>query len=227
MYWPVDRDKVDLVIRPMRHLAWAAMRSPAVVTALVGMVALAIPMGVGRFAFTPILPMMHADAGLTITAGGWLAFANYAGTLGGALAATVVRALLPAAVRGGLVAIGVVTVAMGLETRFAGWVALRALAGVATGWVRPLASAWALEQLALRPPVLRSTVFSGYGVGIAATGGVCLGLMQVSARSSAAWLILGVLSLALTVAVWRFFEGDGGRPIAPRGDASQAPTPRG
>jgi len=36
---------------------------------------------------------MHADAGLTITAGGWLAFANYAGTLGGALAATVVRGM--------------------------------------------------------------------------------------------------------------------------------------
>jgi len=97
------------------------------------MVALAIPMGVGRFAFTPILPMMQADAGLSITAGGWLAFANYAGTLGGALAAMAVRAPLPVAIRGGLVAIGGATVAMGLEGRFAVWIALRALAGVATG----------------------------------------------------------------------------------------------
>jgi MFS family permease len=169
------------------------MRSPRA-AALVGMVALAIPMGVGRFAFTPILPMMHADAGLTIAAGGWLAFANYAGTLGGALAATAVRAPLPAAIRGGLVAIGVVTLAMSLETRFVGWVVLRALAGAATGWVLPLASAWALERLAGQPDVLRSTVFSGYGVGIASAGGVCLGLMQLSAPSRTAWLILGALA---------------------------------
>src|SRR2546430_8245634 len=42
-----------------------------------GMVALAVPMGVGRFAFTPILPMMQVDAGLSIAAGAWLASANY------------------------------------------------------------------------------------------------------------------------------------------------------
>ena len=186
------------------------MRSP-VVTALVGMVALAIPMGVGRFAFTPILPMMQADAGLSITAGGWLAFANYAGTLGGALAAMTVRAPLPAAIRGGLVAIGVATVAMGLEGRFAVWIALRALAGAATGWALPLASAWALERLALRPPALRATVFAGYGVGIAVAGGVCLALMQVATRSRTAWLILGGLSLVLTAVVWRYFADDGDR----------------
>ena len=190
------------------------MRSP-VVTALVGMVALAIPMGVGRFAFTPILPMMQADAGLSITAGGWLAFANYAGTLGGALAAMTVRAPLPAAIRGGLVAIGVATVAMGLEGRFTAWIALRALAGAATGWVLPLASAWALERLALQSPALRSTVFAGYGVGIAVAGGVCLALMQVATRSRTAWLILGGLSLALTAVVWRRFADDGGpSPVA-------------
>jgi len=190
------------------------MRSP-VVTALVGMVALAIPMGVGRFAFTPILPMMQADAGLSITAGGGLAFANYAGTLGGALAAMTVRVPLPAAIRGGLVAIGVATVAMGLESRFAIWIALRALAGAATGWVLPLASAWALERLALQPPALRATVFAGYGVGIAVAGGVCLALMQSPTQSRTAWLILGGLSLVLTAVVWRYFGDDGGgSPVA-------------
>jgi predicted MFS family arabinose efflux permease len=199
------------------------MRSP-VVTALVGMVALAIPMGVGRFAFTPILPMMQADAGLSITAGGWLAFANYAGTLGGALAAMTVRAPLPTAIRGGLVAIGVATVAMGLEGRFAIWIALRALAGAATGWVLPLASAWALERLALQPPALRATVFAGYGVGIAVAGGVCLALMQGPTQSPTAWLSLGGLSLVLTAVVWRYFADDGDR--SPGGRAELAAPAR-
>ncbi|HEX7045817.1 MAG TPA: YbfB/YjiJ family MFS transporter, partial [Burkholderiales bacterium] len=47
--------------------------------AAVGLVALAIAMGIGRFAFTPILPMMQEDAGLSVAAGGWLASANYLG----------------------------------------------------------------------------------------------------------------------------------------------------
>jgi uncharacterized MFS-type transporter YbfB len=122
-----------------------------------------------------------------------------------------VRAPLPAAIRGGLVVMGAATVAMGLESRFAVWIGLRALAGAATGWVLPLAPAWALERLAPRPPALRATVFAGYGVGIAAAGGVCLALMQAATRSRTAWLIMGGLSLTLTAVAWRRFADDGGR----------------
>ena len=40
------------------------------VIALSGMVALAMAMGIGRFAFTPMLPMMQVNAGLSVAAGG-------------------------------------------------------------------------------------------------------------------------------------------------------------
>ena len=49
--------------------------------AVAGLLALAVGMGIGRFAFTPILPMMQEDAGLSIAMGGWLASANYIGYL--------------------------------------------------------------------------------------------------------------------------------------------------
>src|SRR3989442_15598787 len=105
------------------------------------MVALAVPMGVGRFAFTPILPMMQLDAGLSIAAGAWLASANYLGTLIGALAATAVRVPIQPAVRGGLVTIGLATLAMGLERRVPAWIPRRLIAGIATGGVLPFAPA--------------------------------------------------------------------------------------
>src|SRR6266849_1091103 len=68
--------------------------SPTVV-ALAGLTALAVAMGIGRFAFTPVLPMMQIDAGLSVAAGGWLASVNYVGSLLGALAAMALRVAAP------------------------------------------------------------------------------------------------------------------------------------
>ena len=53
--------------------------------ALAGLVSLAVAMGIGRFAFTPLLPMMLHDGVLDLAAGSWLASANYLGDLVGAM----------------------------------------------------------------------------------------------------------------------------------------------
>ena len=47
--------------------------------ALAGAAALAIAMGIGRFAFTPLLPMMLADGVIDLPGASWLASANYLG----------------------------------------------------------------------------------------------------------------------------------------------------
>ena len=63
-----------------------APRSDSALTVAVsGLAALAVAMGIGRFAFTPILPMMQADHGISVAQGGWLASANYLGYLAGSL----------------------------------------------------------------------------------------------------------------------------------------------
>ena len=160
------------------------VRAPAAVAAA-GLVALAVAMGVGRFAFTPILPMMQADAGVSVAAGGWLASANYAGYLVGALSAIGLRMAAATAIRGGLVAIGLATLGMGLKDGFVIWLVLRALAGVASAWVLISVSAWCLQRLAsLRAPALGGTVFAGVGTGIAAAGALCLALMHAAASSA-------------------------------------------
>ena len=66
------------------------MSSPVVI-ALAGLTALGVAMGIGRFAFTPILPMMQQDAAVSVGEGGWLASANYLGYLLGALSAVGLR----------------------------------------------------------------------------------------------------------------------------------------
>ncbi len=54
-----------------------------------GILALAAAMGIGRFAYTPILPAMLDAGGLDTAAVGVFASANYAGYLAGALAAAL------------------------------------------------------------------------------------------------------------------------------------------
>src|SRR5262245_64894373 len=82
--------------------------------AAAGLLALAVAMGIGRFAFTPILPMMQEDAGVSIAMGGWLASANYIGYLLGALSVMGLRMRATSAIRAGLLTIGLATLAMGL-----------------------------------------------------------------------------------------------------------------
>ena len=174
-------------------------------------------MGIGRFAFTPILPLMQEDAGLSVLQGGWLASANYVGYLVGAL--TVVRATLrpDLAVRAALLTIALATMAMGLEHRFAAWVAWRALAGFASAWVLVHVSAWALEQLARAGRAdLSGTVYAGVGVGIVVAGSACLVLLQVDASSSTAWIALGAAALLATGLLWsRVLRGQTEKPAAP------------
>ena len=53
-----------------------------------GLLSLATAMGIGRFAFTPLLPMMLHDGVITLGGASWLASANYIGYLVGALLCT-------------------------------------------------------------------------------------------------------------------------------------------
>jgi MFS family permease len=186
----------------MMHRSYSAP-----VTAAAGLIALVVAMGIGRFAFTPILPMMQEDAGLSVAEGGWLAASNYAGYLLGAIFATGYRISRLVAVVAGLLMIGVTTLAMGLGDNFIVWNVLRFLAGVASAWVLIAGSSWCLERLAaLRRPRLSGVVFAGVGIGIVVAGIVCLLLMQWNVGSATAWIIFGVMSLLLTGVVWPVFR---------------------
>lgn len=186
-----------------------AASSSSIAKALAGLAALAVAMGIGRFAFTPVMPMMLQDAGLTIASGGWLASANYLGYLIGALSAMVMQMPPGRTIRVGLAAIGLTTIAMGAALPFAAWLLLRLLAGIASAWVLIAVSTWCLEVLAAyRRPFLNSLVFSGVGCGIAGAGLVCIALIHYTASSASAWIALGLLAGVVTMLIWRFFTSD-------------------
>ncbi|HEX7054031.1 MAG TPA: YbfB/YjiJ family MFS transporter [Burkholderiales bacterium] len=192
--------------------------------ALAGLAALAVAMGIGRFAFTPILPMMQ-EQGLSLAAGSWLASANYAGYLAGALFAGA--GLRPGlAMRAGLLAIGVVTFAMGLTSSLAAWLVLRFTAGVASAWVLVHVSAWCLARLAALGALrLDGVLFAGVGVGSAAAGLLCAALMRGGGNAGHAWFSLGALSLALTAALWPALDEASETPARRAGRERFAWTP--
>jgi MFS family permease len=189
----------------------AALGSSPLVVAGAGFTALGIAMGIGRFAFTPILPMMQEEAAVSVGQGAWLASANYLGYLLGSLSALALRGRATTAMRTGLAVIGLATLAMGLTQSFAAWLVLRVLAGVGSAWVLVFVSAWTLGKLnAAGRSALRGIVFAGVGSGIAVAGVFSIVLMQRSASSPTAWLGLGASALGGTMAIWQTLRTDRG-----------------
>ncbi len=182
-------------------------------------VALAVAMGIGRFAFTPLLPLMVRDGSLAQSAGAWLAASNYLGYLAGALTASRLDLSLPALMRASLAGIVVSTAAMGAFDGLAVWVTLRFVAGVLSAWALVATSAWALQHLARAGRVdLSGMVYAGVGLGIAFAGLFCLAAARPGVAAGQLWLELGALA-ALAVAVPSLFAG---RPLGILGPPTSA-----
>ncbi len=165
--------------------------------ALAGLVSLAVAMGIGRFAFTPLLPMMLSDGVVDLAGASWLASANYFGYVLGAVLCVVQPAIwqrlglapfrAAAWVRGGLTATVLLTLGMALPLP-AAWPTLRFAAGVASAIVFVFTSGWCLARLAERgAPALGGLIYVGPGIGIVASGLLASGLVALD-RPGGQWL---------------------------------------
>jgi MFS family permease len=96
---------------------------------------------------------------------------------------------------------------MGLDERFASWVALRAIGGAASAWILIHVSAWSLARLPLARPTLSGTVYAGVGAGAALAGAVCLAALHLHRSADAAWIALGLIALAVAALLWPAFAG--------------------
>ncbi|MBK0114084.1 MULTISPECIES: YbfB/YjiJ family MFS transporter [unclassified Delftia] len=183
----------------MEHSSWELFR---VMSA--GICSLVLTVGLARFAYTPMLPIMAKQASLSLLAGGWLAAIHYAGYMAGALIASSIGDLNKKFVlyRAGLVLGVLSTAAMGLTTDVKVWAVLRFISGLAGTAGMLLASGLILNWLIRNGKRAQLGLhFTGLGLGIALSG-------LVVATSSRAftwdyqWVILGAIGLLLFVPAW-------------------------
>ncbi len=199
-------------------------------TALGSLIALAAALGVGRFVYTPILPPMIDALGLSKSAAGLIASANFLGYLIGALLAAWPG--LAEARRNwlltSLAVSSVTTASMGLTQSLVPFLVLRCIGGAASAVVLVLASAVMLERMVPgRRAAWWSTLhFAGVGTGIAASALLVAVLVRLGQPWQTLWIGSGVLSLGATGAVALLIRERTAPHVPSRPQARPAADPR-
>lgn len=169
---------------------------------VVGLLSLAIAVGIGRFAFTPMLPLMQADGLVTLSGGGALASLHFVGYLMGAVLAARLPVSPRTALRISLLVIGASTLGMGLVESFPMWLGLRWVAGLCSAFILVLVSNFYVKRLAELGLVRRQGwIFAGVGAGIAVAGLGAIAMMAWGIGSASGWQLYGVATLAAGIAV--------------------------
>lgn len=135
-----------------------------------GIFSLVLVLGVARFSYTPLLPLMQQQAGLGVAAAGWLAAINYAGYLSGALIASQISDLVlkDKLYRIGMMLAVLSTVLMGLTTNVVVWAISRYVAGLCSAAGMLLGTGLILNWLIRNNHRSELGIhFSGIGLGIA------------------------------------------------------------
>ncbi len=190
--------------------------------AIAGFVSLALAMGIGRFAFTPLLPMMLHDGTVTLGEGGALATLNYIGYLLGAVLCLVIRPDPARMVKISLVLTVILTLAMALPGGMPAWLTWRTLSGIASAVVMVYATAWCMQRLAeLGHPTLGGLMFAGPGIGIVVTGVSVFGMVGAHWLANWGWITFTILGALMLAPVWRVF-GTPSPLASPTGGAAHA-----
>ena len=207
------------------------LQTKPIAIALAGLLSLAVAMGIGRFAFTPLLPMMLHDAVVDLPTASRLATANYLGYWLGAMGCALQpwvwkrwRITTPLAhtlaVRVGLIATVLLTLGMALQSP-ALWPLWRLLAGIASALVFVYTSGWCLARLtALGVPAMSGIIFVGPGLGITVSGLAASAMVAGGWHASSGWAVFGVLAIVLTTITWPHLHGVVSVPAQQQASAS-------
>ncbi len=195
--WSTDLEGAALNVQP------ASPQTPIV--ALAGTLTMAAAVGIGRFAYTPLLPPMQEALDWSVAQAGDVASANFLGYLVGALLAA--RLTQSAQRRAWLwvgMVLSVVTTSVGtIVVAFPMWLGIRFLSGIASAFCLVLSTAMVIEFLTrCARPQFGALHFAGVGIGIVVSV-LVIELLRLSRFSVfAQWGGLGLASLVLLFASW-------------------------
>ena len=185
-----------------------------------GICGLVLTIGLARFAYTPLLPSLQAQTGLTDAGAGGLAAINYAGYITGALATAWIDDVRW---RHRLYSMGLwlailTTAAMALTDWMPAWALWRFLGGLcgAAGMLlgSGLVLGWLMRQ-GRRPEL--GVFFMGIGLSIVVTALGSWGLAQLWPLWSSQWLALAAVGCVFFVPAWLWRP-----PVPPQVVAAQA-----
>ncbi|WP_085994151.1 YbfB/YjiJ family MFS transporter [Oceanobacillus senegalensis] len=169
-----------------------------------GIFSLMVAMGIGRFAYTPILPIMQESLAFTDAVAGYLASSNYAGYFVGAILAGVLplKKHRTFYLRSSLV-VSIMTIGMmGLTHSYTLMLIIRFLSGVSSAFIFVIASSIVLDKLAIAGKTNWAGYFySGVGFGIFFSTLFIPSLNDLF-RWEGVWIGLGIISCMLTIFVW-------------------------
>ncbi|WP_086478993.1 YbfB/YjiJ family MFS transporter [Oceanospirillum sanctuarii] len=183
---------------------------------LAGVFSQIICIGIARFSYTPLLPVMQQQTWIGDIEGGWLAAVNYAGYMAGALLAASLSdlRLKDLLYRVGLVLAVVTTILMAMTENFWLWVILRFFSGLSSAGSMLIASGLILNWLIRHGHRSELGIhFAGVGIGIMVAALFVELMLQLGQSWQHQWLWFGALAAVLAVPAWSWL---------PKPDMSQA-----
>jgi len=170
-----------------------------------GICSLIVNVGVARFSYSLLLPIMQDGAGLTELGGGWLASANFMGYMFGVLLAASLHNLNYKynLHRVYLILSVITSAAMVITTDMLSWAVLRFIAGVCASGGLIIASGLILKWLVNNNHRAELGIhFSGAGVSIIVTSLLVEVMLMMSADWQQQWLALAIMAAIFAIPAW-------------------------
>ena len=171
---------------------------------IAGFFSLILTMGVARFSYTPLLPVMMSETFLNNYSGGWLATINYMGYMSGALLAASISdlKLKDTLYRIGLIVAVLTTIGMALAENYILWAIMRFFAGLSSATGLLIGSGLILNWLLKNGHRAELGIhFGGLGLGIAVSAAITI-FMADDYNWVQQWQAFALFGVLLAIPAW-------------------------